>query len=267
MTHPFSAPRRTTLIASLGAGLEYYDFVVYALLAPFLRTAFFSQGDSHLSTLEALSLFAVGYIARPVGGVLFGSRGDRHGRKTTFLFTSGLMALTTLAIGFLPTYARIGAAAPVLLVTLRCLQGLSLGGELPSAITFVFEHTDSARHGQSCSAVVASITFGSLLATVLLQCLTAWLDAEAMAQWGWRVAFWSGGSLAIAILFVRYTVQESPLFVAQTRPMLAPLRQVLSEQPRAILRGIALAFFGGIAGDFPALCARISRPTIWLRGA
>jgi MFS family permease len=129
--------RGGAFLASLGAGLEYYDFVAYALLAPYLRQAFFPSTSANLSTLEALGLFSVGYVARPLGGFVFGSMGDRFGRKNTFLITTLLMAAATFAMGCLPTHGQVGAWAPAILIFLRCVQGFSFGGELPGAITFV----------------------------------------------------------------------------------------------------------------------------------
>ena len=241
-------PWRTTGLASLGAGLEYCDFVIYLLLARYLAAAFFPTESPWAQQLQPIGLFAAGYIARPLGGLVFGSRGDRCGRKSTFLRTTGLMAAATFAIGCLPTHAQIGLWAPCLLVALRCLQGFSMGGELPGAITFVAEHAAANQRGRACGVVIAGITAGGIAAAALLAVLTQSFDEATMASWGWRVPFWSGGSLALASQFMRRSMPETPHFSAVEN---TPIRTLLTAYRGRVAWGFCLAALGTSAVIFP----------------
>ena len=241
-------PWRTTALASLGAGLEYCDFVIYLLLARYLAAAFFPNHSPWAVRLQPLGLFAAGYIARPLGGLVFGSRGDRCGRKSTFLRTTGLMAAATFAIGCLPTHAQLGLWATCLLVGLRCVQGFSMGGELPGAITFVAEHAAPAQRGRACGVVIAGITAGGIGAAGLLALLTAALDEASMTAWGWRLPFWIAGSSAFVAQNARRSMPETPQFAAVER---TPLRRLFAQHRAALGWGFWVACLGTSAVIFP----------------
>ena len=237
-------------LASLGAALEYADFVIFVLQARFLGPAFFPASSAWAQAVQPIGLFAAGYIARPLGGLVFGSRGDRCGRKSTFVRTTNLMAVATLGIGCLPTYVQIGPAAPCLLVLLRCLQGFAMGGELPGALTFVAEHAAPARRGRACAAVIASVSLGGLLAGSLLAALTAGLGTDRMAAWGWRLPFWLGDSLALLSRIMRSRLQEPAAYLLGARSP-RPVRTMLGEHAPRVAAGIGVAALGASATVFP----------------
>lgn len=205
--------RKTTLLSSIGAGLEYYDFIVYGMMAEYLSALFFPGDSEWLSLMKTFAIFAIGYLIRPCGGILFGLIGDTSGRKATFLAVMFLMAFATLAIGLLPTYALIGSVAPCLLLLLRVCQGISLGGEIPGALTVVCESTEKRSQGFYASYLISSTGIGSALATLVLFLLSSLLSREQILDWGWRIPFLLGGLLAIANYFIRRHLQETPEFV------------------------------------------------------
>ena len=159
---------KVTLLTSLGAGFEYYDFVIYALLANHLSILFFANEDALSGVLKTFAVFAIGYVVRPLGGLLFGSQGDRFGRKKNFIVTLFLMAIATTAIGLLPTYQQIGISASLLLILFRTIQGIAYGAEMPGAITFITEHSKAHYRGFHCSMMFLSVALGTLSASALL---------------------------------------------------------------------------------------------------
>lgn len=190
--------------------LEYYDFVIYALLAPYLKNLFFPVEQSgHWSLIETYLIFAVGYLARPLGGTFFGLMSDRLGRKKVILFVMNLMAYSTLCMGLLPTYQQLGYFSPLLLLILRVIQGLSFGAELPSAFTLLHEALGTNRSGRAGGVMISFTTIGSLLATLILTLLTTTLTHEKMELWGWRVPFLLGGTLAIMSALLRKKLPET----------------------------------------------------------
>ncbi len=203
---------RATFLASLGAGLEYYDFIIYGMMAGHLSQLFFASDEPWIGLLKAFAVFAVGYLIRPFGGIFFGMLGDTFGRKKTFLSVMLLMALSTFSIGLLPTYAQIGPAASCLLVLLRILQGLSFGAELPGAITVVCEYAEKSKHGSYSGFVISSVSLGSMLASFILYLLTQNLAQAQILSWGWRIPFLLGGLLAVVNYFIRRYLQETPEF-------------------------------------------------------
>ena len=204
------AERRTVQLSVTGAVLELYDFVVYVFLTPYLAAAFFP--DDSARTSNTLGVFAVGYFGRPLGGVLFGHLGDTRGRRNTFSWTVLLMAVPTFAIGLLPTAATLGLAAPILLVLLRFLQGVALGGELPGAMTFLFEHTPPSRRGLTLGLLAGALGLGSLLGAGVTALLTSVLDTSQLRQFGWRIPFFIGGVLGLVAFQIRRRLTESPAF-------------------------------------------------------
>lgn len=201
-----------TFLSSLGAGLEYYDFVIYGMMASYLSVLFFPSDDMVWGMVKTFSIFAVGYVARPFGGIVFGMLGDRFGRRETFSKIMLMMALSTLAIGLLPTTETLGIGAAVLLSLCRIVQGISFGAELPGAITVVSEHQKPESRGMHTGFIFSSTTFGALLASLVLSLLTYTFTKEEILSLWWRLPFILGGVLAIISYIVRSKVQETPAF-------------------------------------------------------
>ncbi len=204
--------RKAAWLASLGAGLEYYDFVIYGMMASYLGSLFFPDEESWTGLLKAFGVFAVGYLARPLGGIFFGAIGDVYGRKRTFLAVMILMAFSTFSIGMLPTHAQMGMTSSLLLVLLRLLQGFSFGAELPGAITVICEYSKKERHGSYAGYVISSMSLGATLASLVLYLLSLYSSKEEILEWAWRVPFLLGGVLACASYYIRNQLQETPEF-------------------------------------------------------
>ena len=240
--------KKATWLSSLGAGLEYYDFIVYGMMVSYLNALFFAGGDSWMNTIKAFGVFAIGYVIRPLGGIFFGMIGDTLGRKDTFVAVMLLMAITTLAIGCLPTYATIGVTAVILLIILRLLQGLSFGAELPGAITVVNEYSQASKKSTFSSLVVSSVSIGSILASLILYALSKSVDQESIMRWGWRIPFLLGGLLALANYFIRKQLQETPEFLStkrQSKLLKRPLLQLFRLHRRTLAAGLAMNVFIG----------------------
>ncbi|MFY7843288.1 MAG: MFS transporter [Rhabdochlamydiaceae bacterium] len=236
--------KKTTFLASLGAGLEYYDFAIYGIMASYLSALFFPDTHRELSLLKTFGIFAVGYFARPLGGILFGSLGDFLGRKSSFIFVMLLMALATLGIGFLPT----GDKGAFLLVFLRILQGLSFGAEMPGAITVVCENIKTEKKGLFLSFVVSSVSLGAMLASLVLYLLTHFFSREEILLGAWRYPFWIGGLLGIVCLILRQNLNETPKFLEEQvkqkhESLKAPLIQLLTHHKKALLKGLISNLF------------------------
>jgi metabolite-proton symporter len=228
------------IVASLiGTSLEWYDFFLYGSAAALVfGKLFFPTFDPLTGTLLALTTYAVGFVARPLGGIVFGHYGDRIGRKSVLVVTLVLMGVATTLIGVLPTYAAIGAAAPILLVTLRFVQGIGLGGEWGGAVLMSIEHADPARRGFTASWPQVGVPAGNLLASAVLWLLSAVLSDDAFLSWGWRVPFLLSGILVVVGLWIRVSVEESPLFASVERTgtkVRMPLVEVLRRHPRGLL--------------------------------
>lgn len=215
MTPTTSAARQRTKAAMaswIGTTIEYYDYACYGIAASLVfADLFFPAADPLVATLLSLASFAAGYIARPLGALVFGHFGDRVGRKTILIVTLVLMGAATFAIGVLPTYDDIGIAAPVLLLVARILQGVSAGGEYGGAVLMTVEHSDRGRRGFFGSIVNTGTTAGLLLANLAFLPVFA-MDDAAMQAWGWRVPFMISAVLVVVGLVVRLTVEESPEF-------------------------------------------------------
>ncbi|SFE37351.1 metabolite-proton symporter [Actinopolyspora alba] len=227
----------------IGTTVEWYDFFLYGSAAALVfNTAFFPTEDKLIGTLLAFSSFAIGFVFRPLGGLVFGHFGDRLGRKKLLVLSLLLMGGATFAVGLLPTFGAIGVAAPILLTLLRVVQGFALGGEWGGAVLIVSEHTDSARRGFWASWPQAGVPTGNLLATAVLAVLSAVQSDEAFETWGWRIPFLLSGLLVLVGLWIRLSVSESPVFLeaadkAQRRsiPEQPPIVRVLREQWREVL--------------------------------
>jgi metabolite-proton symporter len=233
-----SVPR--VIVASLiGTSLEWYDFFLYGSAAALVfGKLFFPTFAPLTATLLAFTTYAVGFVARPLGGIVFGHYGDRVGRKTVLVVTLLLMGIATALIGVLPTYASIGAAAPILLVALRFVQGLGLGGEWGGAVLMSVEHAHAHRRGFAASWPQVGVPAGNLLAAGVLWVMSAALSDKAFLSWGWRVPFLLSAVLVLVGLWIRLSISESPLFasVAEAgQKVRMPLVEVLRRHPRGLL--------------------------------
>src|SRR6478752_7594221 len=175
--------------SSTGTVFEWYDFYLYAVLAPFFAALFFPTGNDTAALLSAFATYAAGFLIRPFGALVFGRIGDLVGRKYTFLVTIMVMGTSTFLVGLLPTYATIGWLAPILLVTLRLCQGLALGGEYGGAATYVAEHSRPGERGYATSWIQTTATLGLLLALIVIGLCRQYMDAKVFADWGWRIPF------------------------------------------------------------------------------
>ncbi|MDQ2588607.1 MFS transporter [Saccharothrix yanglingensis] len=233
------------VIGSLvGTTVEWYDFFLYGSAAALVfNKLFFPSADPLVGTLLAFTTYAIGFLARPLGGLVFGHYGDKLGRKKLLVLSLLLMGAATFAMGLLPTYATIGVAAPLLLTLLRLVQGFALGGEWGGAVLIVSEHGSAARRGFWASWPQAGAPMGNLLATAVLAVLAAvQSDEEAFLSWGWRVPFLLSGVLVLIGLWIRLSVEESPVFLAAQRraeatrqPEKAPIVSVVRHHWREVL--------------------------------
>lgn len=229
---------RILLYSSLGSGLDFYDFAVFAVFAGVIGPVFFPAGDDLATLLQTYLLFAVSYLVRPLGGVLFGHLGDRFGRRRAMLLSLWLGALAAFGIAALPGQAAIGPAATVIFILLRILQGLSIGGQIPGTITFVSEFLP-ARRGLACGLVFMLIELGLLLGNAVSLGLHAALSPEAVADWGWRVAYGLAGVFGFVSYRLQHRLEETPAFAAVSAARL-PVAEVLRGHGTALLAGIAL---------------------------
>ncbi len=241
----FKSAHKATFLASLGAGLEYYDFIIYGMMAGYLSQLFFASDLAWIALLKAFGVFAIGYLARPFGGIVFGMIGDTFGRKKTFQTVMVLMAISTFCIGLLPTYAQIGTTASCLLVLLRLVQGLSFGAELPGALTVVCEYAKKQNHGSYFGFVFSSVCLGSALASLVLFLLSSTIEQTQIMQWGWRIPFLLGGGLAIANYYIRKNLQETPEFLREqkdqpARSIKKPFHTLLQRYRIDLLLGIGM---------------------------
>jgi MFS family permease len=210
-------PKRDRLMiiaSSLGTVFEWYDFFVYGTLAALIGKLFFPASSDSAAFLKSLAVFGVGFGMRPVGALLFGVLGDKLGRKYTFLVTITLMGIATAGIGFLPTFAVAGVAAPILLVTLRALQGLALGGEYGGAAIYVAEHAPQKQRGYYTSFIQGSVVGGFILSLIVVLGTTALIGKDAWEAWGWRIPFIFSLLLLAISLWIRMKLSESPVFQA-----------------------------------------------------
>jgi MFS family permease len=250
--HPDFKPeeKRVIFASSLGTVFEWYDFYLYATLAPFFALLFFPKGNETAALLSAFATYAAGFLVRPFGALLFGRIGDLVGRKYTFLITIVVMGGATFAVGLLPTFQTIGWFAPVLLVTLRLLQGLALGGEYGGAATYVAEHAPNHRRGYDTSWIQTTATLGFFLALVVIGVCRLQMDAKVFADWGWRIPFWFSVFLLAFSVYIRLKLEESPVFKkmkAEGKGSKAPLTDSFLRYPNN--KYVLLALLGATAGQ------------------
>jgi MFS family permease len=242
--------RRVLVAASVGTLFEWYDFYLYGSLAIFFGALFFPSGNETAQLLASLATFGAGFGVRPLGAIVFGHVGDLVGRKYTFLITMVTMGLSTALVGFLPTYATAGLAATALLVLLRLLQGLALGGEYGGAATYIAEHVPDAKRGYYTSFIQTTATLGFFLSMGVIGATRLWFGEEAFREYGWRVPFLVSFLLLAVSLYIRLKMKESPLFakLKKTGGTVAnPLKESFTNPVN--LRYVLLALFGAAAGQ------------------
>ena len=253
--HPAPRPmspeeRKVIFASSLGTVFEWYDFYLYGSLAAIIAKQFFSGLDAGSAFIFALLAFAAGFIVRPFGAIFFGRLGDMIGRKYTFLVTILIMGLSTFIVGILPTYASIGVAAPIILIVLRLLQGLALGGEYGGAATYVAEHAPHGRRGAYTAWIQTTATLGLFLSLMVILGTRTALGEEAFADWGWRIPFIVSILLLAISVWIRLSMNESPAFQkmkAEGKTSKAPLKESFGEWKN--LKIVILALVGLTAGQ------------------
>ena len=237
--------RRVVMASLIGTTIEWYDFFLYGSAAALVfNRLFFPEFDPLVGTMLAFATYALGFVARPVGGIVFGHFGDRIGRKRLLMLSLVLMGVATILIGLLPTYAQIGVWAPVALIVLRLIQGFAVGGEWGGAVLMAAEHGDAARRGFWASWPQAGVPAGSLLAAAVLAIMAAVQTEADFLDWGWRVPFVLSALLVVVGWYIRNRVSESPMFEAEVEaaeaPAKVPAMDVLRERPKALVLGAGL---------------------------
>jgi metabolite-proton symporter len=248
-----SSVRKVIVASLIGTSLEWYDFFIYGTAAALVfNQLFFPSFEPLVGTLLAFTTYAVGFVARPLGGLIFGHYGDRIGRKNVLVVTLLLMGIATFLIGLMPTYETIGVWAPILLVALRFLQGLGLGGEWGGAVLMTLESGGPNRRGLNASWPQVGVPLGLLLANGVLSLMGVLTDEPGFLSWGWRVPFLLSGLLVLVGLWIRMTISESPLFreVEESHTKAgAPILEVLRRYPKQVLLavgarvGVDVAFY------------------------
>ncbi|PXY21330.1 MFS transporter [Prauserella muralis] len=233
--------RRAGLASLIGTTIEWYDFQIYGLSAAVVfNDVFFPEASSVAGTLASFGVFALGFVARPVGGLIFGHFGDRIGRRNVLLTTLLLMGITTFAVGLIPSYASIGVVAPILLIVMRLLGGVGLGGEWGGAVLLSVEHAPDGKRGFYGSLPQVGSPAGLLLATSVFT-LTTTLTGDQFGTWGWRIPFLLSAALVVVGLVIRATIPETPVFEEQKKANVTPsmpLATLLRTQPKTVLLSI-----------------------------
>ncbi len=230
--------KKMTLIASLaGNTLEWYDYLLYAYFASILAPLFFPSADPRVSLLLTFAAFAVGFFARPLGAIVLGHIGDTYGRKTTLLISMSLITIATIGIGLLPTYQAIGAAAPIILTLIRCIQGFAVAGEIGTAASFLVEQAPAKRRGIAGSSVLCTAYIGILLGALIAEVTTLIIPTDILHTWGWRIPFLLAAPWGIIGIILRLRIVESDHFkAAQKKPRSgAPIKLLLFKYPRLLL--------------------------------
>lgn len=238
---------KTLSLAALGGALEFYDFIIFVFFAVVIGELFFPADiPEWLRQFQTFGIFAAGYLARPLGGIIMAHFGDLIGRKRMFTLSIIMMALPTLLIGLLPTYAVLGIAAPLLLLLLRILQGAAIGGEVPGAWVFVAEHVPARRIGVACGTLTAGLTAGILLGSLVATAINRGMSPSEVSDWGWRLAFVLGGVFGIVAMYLRRWLHETPVFAEmQANKALAeelPLKTVLRSHKGSVVISMLLTW-------------------------
>ncbi len=245
--------KQIVMASSIGGGLEFFDFVIYIFLSPIIATLFFPHQNGTIALLATLGGYAVGYLARPIGGMIWGHFGDRIGRVRTLVLALFFMAIPTFFISCLPTYSSIGILAPILLILFRFAQGFSMGGDVPGAICFIGEHCAREQRGFMMCCLLFGMNMGAVLASLLVASLTSLLSASIMLSWGWRIPFLIGALLAIVGFYIRQRTSETPEFkkyLAMNQLERWPLKIVIQNHLRSVCFGFV---FAGLAAAITSI--------------
>jgi MFS family permease len=231
---------RTLGLSALGGALEFYDFIIFVFFATVIGHLFFPPDmPDWLVMIQTFGIFAAGYLVRPLGGVILAHYGDRYGRKRVFAFSILLMALSTLGMALMPTYATIGVAAPIILVVLRMLQGAAIGGEVPGAWTFVAEHVPFRHVGLACGFLTSGLSFGIMLGSLIATAINSIFTPEDVAGYAWRIPFLLGGAFGLFAVYLRRWLEETPIFTemknSKSLSQELPLSLVLKNHKRGII--------------------------------
>ncbi|MBU3574581.1 MFS transporter [Polynucleobacter sp. UK-Mo-2m-Kol15] len=251
--------RKVAIAACFGTFLEWYDFLTFATLAVAFGPLFFPSSDPSTALLASLATFGVGMVVRPIGAAIFGSIGDRIGRRPVFMITIALMGIATVCVGFLPTYAQVGIWAPILLVSLRLLQGLSAGGEIGGSAVYLTEHAGESNRGFKTSFLQLMGPLGILVSTLQIALLQSYLTPEEFLSWGWRVPFWISLLLLLIAFKARMALEETPIYLqlsnkeAQSK---SPLRDNLKD-PETRKRMFLLFFCISAGGAVLFFCVQV----------
>ncbi|MBA2709718.1 MAG: MFS transporter [Tatlockia sp.] len=239
--------RKLLILSSLGGALEFYDFIIFAMFASYISAAFFPASNEIASLMITFATFAIGYLVRPFGGIIFGHFGDKIGRKTTFTISILMMAIATLGIGLTPSYNSFGLSASILIILFRLLQGFSIGGEIPGAITYVTESLPEKK-GLACGIIFCALTSGIVLGSLVQAAMVSLLSVEQMQTYGWRLPFILGGLFGLFSYHLRKGLHESSQFLAIEKEVVNfPIFVVFKEQFSSVIAG----------GFIVALCAAI----------
>ena len=260
-------PRQAAIAAWVGSALEYYDFFIYGTAAALVfNKVFFPDSDPATGTLLAVATFGVGYAARPVGAFILGHVGDRFGRKKVLVFTLLLMGVATFLVGCLPTYDQVGVLAPILLVTLRLLQGLSAAGEQAGANSMTLEHAPPHRRAYYTSFTLSGTQAGQILATAAFLPVAA-LPEDALLAWGWRIPFWAS-ALVIAVGYViRRRLEETPVFEQQASVSRLPVVDLFRDHWRDVLRVVFASVIASVSTIFTVYALSYAVNTVELARA
>lgn len=243
--------RKAAASGWIGSALEYYDFFIYATAAALLfPQLFFPTDNPTVGIIVSLASFGVGYIARPIGAVVLGHLGDRHGRKTVLVYCMFLMGFSTVCIGLLPTYQQIGVWAPALLIFLRLIQGFAVAGEVSCASSMTLEHAPDGHRGYFASFTLQGVQAGQLLAAAVFLPLAQFMPADQFAAWGWRIPFLLSALVLVAGWIIRREVHEAPVFTeaqTHTEPRKLPVVEVITQNWRDVLRVIGMALSAVLA--------------------
>jgi MFS family permease len=243
-------PKKAAASGWMGSALEYYDFFIYAQAAALVfPDIFFPKGDPQVAIVSSLALFGVGYVARPIGAFFLGHWGDTHGRKNVLVLCMFLMGGSTFLVGVLPTYASLGAWAPLLLVILRLIQGFAVGGEISGASAMIVEHAPFGKRGFYASFTLQGVQAGQILAAAVILPLSAFLSKSAFQSWGWRIPFLLSAVVVVAGYIIRRRVDETPAFQEETthgEVPKAPIVQAVRESGSDMLRVVCMALMNAI---------------------
>ena len=242
--------KRVVFASLIGATVEWYDFFLYGVVAGIVfNQLYFPSGDPVISTLLAYTTFAVGFVTRPLGGVIFGHFGDRIGRKSMLILTLMIMGVATFLIGLVPTYAQIGVWAPISLLALRVLQGIGLGGEWGGAVLMTYEYASPEKRGLYASLPQIGLSIGLCLASGVVALLSYLLTNEQFLAWGWRVAFVISFVLVLIGLYIRLNIMETPEFAKlkeNKAEVKVPFATMLAEYPSEIVAGMGARYIDGV---------------------